>query len=326
MNLLVTGATGFIGLNLVQYLCKLGNPPRVLCRPTSDTSKLINQPIQIVYGDIQDIYSVNQAVSGCDHIFHLAGYARNWANNPAIFYKVNVAGTRNILKAASKEKVKKVVVTSTSMTLGPSRGNPQTETSDRMDDFFCDYERSKFYTEQLVMDFVKDGLPVVLVNPTRVFGPGLITEGNTVTRMIKLYLKRKRWLILDNGSAIGNYAFVEDVVHGHWLAMQKGQPGEKYVLGGESLSYNEFFNILAELSGRHYRMIHVPFLLALIFSKVEMALAKSIGIYPLITPDWVRVFVRDWDFSSEKAQKELDYKITPFREALQKTLIWIHKK
>lgn len=326
MNLLVTGATGFIGQNLVRYICRQGYRLRVFCRPTSDVSGLLNQPVRIAYGDIQDPSSVDQAAGGCDYIFHLAGYARNWARDPEVFYRVNVAGTRNVLQAARKAKVKKVVVTSTSMTLGPSRDKPQAETSDRMGDFFCDYERTKFYAEQLVADFVKDGLPVVLVHPTRVFGPGLITEGNTVTRMIQLYLKRKWRLILGDGSAVGNYAFVEDVVQGHWLALQKGQPGEKYVLGGESLSYNAFFDILAELSHRHYRMVHVPLWMALVFSKVEIALARTIGIYPLITPDWVRVFVRDWDFSSEKAQKELGYRITPFREALQKTLAWINQK
>ena len=131
-------------------------------------------------------------------------------------------------------------------------------------------------------------------------------------------------MILADGRAVGNYAFVEDVVRGHWLALQKGQPGEKYILGGESLSYNQFFEILAEFSGRYYRLIHVPVWMALAFSRIEGLLANGLGLYPLITPQWVRVFIKDWDFTSRKAEKELGYRITPFREAMRKTLNWIN--
>lgn len=321
----MTGATGFIGSNLVQFLCTQGCKVRALSRPTSNISKLLQKPVQIYYGDICDFSSVEQAVEGCDFVFHLAGYARNWAKDPRIFHYVNVTGTKNVLESSKKANVKKVVMTSTSMTFGPSESGPRNEYGKRTKDFFCDYDRTKFYAEQLVTDFVKNGLPVVIVHPTRVFGPGLITEGNSVTRMIQLYLKRKWRLILADGSAVGNYAFVEDVVRGHWLALGRGRPGEKYILGGKNLTYNRFFEILAELSDRHYKMIHVPFWLAIAFSKVEIFLAKRFGIYPLITPQWVRVFVEDWDFSSDNAQRELGYMMTPFREALQKTLDWIDR-
>lgn len=327
MKLLVTGATGFIGSNLIKFLCSQTDSIRALCRPTSNISQLLDKPIQICWGDILDLSSVERAVDGCDYVFHLAGYASNWAKNPQKFYEVNTAGTKNVLIASKKTNVKKVVVTSTSMTFGPSEGEPQDEYGQRTEDFFCDYERSKFYTEQLAADFVQNGLSVVLVHPTRVFGPGLISEGNSVTKMVKLYLMGKWRLILADGTSVGNYAFVEDVVRGHWLALQRGHPGEKYILGGENLTYNMFFELLADISRRHYRMIHVPLWSALAFSNLEVFLAKSFGIYPLITPQWVRIFSADWDFSSEKAQTELGYKITPFREALRKTLVWInHKK
>jgi nucleoside-diphosphate-sugar epimerase len=322
---LVTGATGFIGSNLVRYLCSQDYDVRAMVRATSDISELEDLPVDICHGEVRDPSLVQKAVKGCDFVFHLAGYAKSWARDCKIFQEVNVIGTENVLNACRRADVKKVVMTSTSMTFGPSDGETRNESGKRTENFFCDYERTKFYAEQLAERFVKAGLPIVIVHPTRVFGPGLLSEANSVTRMIQLYLKRKWRLILADGNAVGNYAFIEDVVLGHWLALQKGRPGEKYILGGESLTYNRFFEILAKLSDRHYRMIHVPAWMALAFSRIEDLLAHGIGIYPLITPQWVRIFIKDWDFTSRKAEKELGYRITPFEEALRKTLNWIDR-
>jgi nucleoside-diphosphate-sugar epimerase len=322
-KVLVTGATGFIGARLTHFLCSQGLEVRALCRSTSDISVFSNNPVQIFWGDVVDLPSVERAVDGCDYVFHLAGYAKNWAKNPRTFYEVNVIGTENVMIASKKAKVKKVVLTSSCVTFGISNSKPKKESDLRTADFYCDYERTKFYAEQLVSDYVRSGLPVVIVNPTRVFGPGLLTEANSVTKMIQQYLQGKWRLILADGHALGNYVFVEDIIRGHWLALKQGRPGKKYILGGENLSLNMFFRLLEEVSSRHYRMIHVPLWIALAFSKVAILLAKWFGLYPLITPDWVRVFVADWAFSSEKAHKELGYSITPFREALHKTLLWL---
>jgi nucleoside-diphosphate-sugar epimerase len=323
---LVTGATGFIGSNLVRYLCSQDHEVRAMVRATSNLSELEDLPVDICYSDVRDPFLVQKAVKGCDFVFHLAGYTKSWARDSKVFHEVNVKGTENVLHACRRADVKKVVMTSTSMTFGPSEGEPRNESGKRTEDFFCDYERTKFHAEKLAERFVKAGLPVVIVHPTRVFGPGLISEANSVTRMIQLYLKRKWRLILADGNAVGNYAFIEDIVRGHWLALQKGRPGEKYILGGESLTYNRFFEVLAELSDRHYRMIHVPAWMALAFSRIEDLLAHVLGIYPLITSQWVRIFIKDWDFTSRKAEKELGYRITPFEEALRKTLNWIDGK
>ena len=323
MKVLVTGATGFIGANLVRFLSSQGYAVRTLCRTTSDISVFSDNLVQVCWGDVLNLSGLERAADGCDYVFHLAGYARNWARNPLTFFEVNVTGTKNVLDAAKKAQVKKVVICSTSMTFGPSKDLPRKESDQRTVDFSCDYERSKCNAEQLAADYVQSGLPVIIVNPTRVFGPGLLTEGNSVTKMIQLYLQGKWRLILADGSAVGNYAFVEDVVRGLWLALQRGHAGEKYILGGENLSYNAFFDLLAEVSKKYYGMIHVPLWLAIAVSSLEALLAKWFGRYPLITPDWVRIFTDDWAFSSEKAQKELGYKITPFREALKKTLVWL---
>lgn len=324
MNTLVTGATGFIGANLVRFLCAQGHDVRVLCRPTSNTTVFDNNSVHICRGDILDFPSVERAVKGCEYVFHLAGYAKNWAKRPETFLDVNVTGTTNVLEASRIADVRKVVFTSSCMTLGPSARIPTTESQARTADFFCEYERTKFYAEDAVAEYVQKGIPVVIVNPTRLFGPGLLTEGNFVTSMIRSYV-HGRWRVnLSDGSAIGNYAFVEDVVRGHWLALQHGQPGGRYILGGENLSLNEFFAILADVSRKRYRMIHAPSWIVMASSTWQVLLARWFGIHPLFTPDWVRVMMHDWAFSSEKAKRELGLKITPFREGLRQTLEWLN--
>jgi farnesol dehydrogenase len=323
MCILLTGATGFIGTHLVRFLVARGEAVRVLCRPTADLTSLTDRKVEIFWGDILNVASVERAISGCDRVFHLAGYARNWDKDPHTFVTVNVRGLKNVLEAALKVAVKKVVFTSSSVTFGPSNPMVVTESVTRTAEFFTEYEHSKFLAEESVRHYLQAGLNVVIVNPTRVFGPGLLNEGNSVTMMIQLYLQGKWRLVLGDGRGMGNYAFVHDVVKGHVAAMERGAMGEKYLLGGENVSYNEFFEMLAELSKRKYRLFHVPPSLALAVSQLEKFRAEWFGHYPLITPGWVRTFLADWAFSCAKAERDLGYKITLLREALDSTVKWL---
>ena len=191
MKVLVTGSTGFIGIHLVHFLHKKGISVQILCRKTSDIEALNDLPIQIIHGDVLDYPSVEKAVDGCDSVFHLAGYAKNWARDSKIFFDVNVGGTKNILDAAKKAGVKKVIVTSTCMTFGPSAKTAKKECDEREESFFCAYEKAKSDCESLASEYVDLGLPVVTVNPTRVFGPGLLNEANSVTKMIDKYVQGK---------------------------------------------------------------------------------------------------------------------------------------
>lgn len=274
MKVLITGATGFIGSSLIRFLCSQGVTVRALCRPTSDISVFSDNPVQVSWGDVVNLPSVERAIQGCDYVFHLAGYAKNWAKNSRTFSEVNVTGTENVLKASRDFKVKKVVVTSTYLTFSPSGEEPTKESDPRTVDFFGDYDRSKFYAEKLVNDYIQSGLSVVIVNPTRVFGPGLLSEGNSVTKMIQLYLQGKWRLILGDGSAVGNYVFIDDLVRGYWLTLKHRRPGEKYILGGKNLTYNAFLELLADISKRHFRMFHVPVWLALAFSNSSILLVE----------------------------------------------------
>lgn len=319
----MTGATGFIGASLVRHLVAQNLSVRVLCRPTSRKDVISDIPVHFYTGDIQDPNCLREAASGCDCVFHLAGHTKNWARDSKTSYDINVQGTHNILEACRQAHVKRVVLTSSSVTFGPSHRDPVDENHHRTEDFFTDYERYKFLAEQLISKYISSDFSVVTVNPTRVFGPGLLTEANAVTKMIQLYFQGKWRIILGDGRSVGNYAYVEDVVQGLWLALLEGRSGEKYILGGENLSYNDFFKTLADVCGKSRLMLHIPYWMALAVSHIESTKARLLGLYPLITPPWVRTFLADWAFSSEKARRELGYRITPFRTALKKTVDWL---
>ena len=323
MSIFLTGATGFIGRRLVEELIKQEEEVHILCRPTSDISGLDDSHITTFSGDVTNIESVSNAMQGCDRVYHLAALAKNWAPNPDIFDRINVTGTNNILSIAEKLSVEKVVITSTSMTLKSSDEDPVNESDGRAEHILTDYARSKARSEDSAMKFCERGLKVVFVNPTRVFGPGLMTEGNSATLMIQLYMQGKWRYVLGDGNAVGNYGFVDDIVAGHIQAMQHGRSGELYTLGGENLSFNKFFEILAELSEVKHHLFNIPLSLIQLVSNLEITRAKLFRGYPLITPEWVEVFSKNWAFSCAKAEKELEYKITPFREALSHTINWI---
>jgi len=325
MSVLITGATGFIGNRLAKVLALRGESVRVLCRPTADVRLFVESNIRICRGDILDAASLEKAIDGCDRVFQLAAYARNWAKNPRTFIDINVGGLKNVLDAAQRASVKKVVFTSSALTLGPSNAGPVNESLVRTAGFFTEYEHSKFVAEQEVLQYVRDGLHVVIVNPSRVFGPGLLNEGNSVTKMIRWYLEGKWRFILGDGNAVGNYAFVDDVVQGHLLAMEYGRAGERYILGGDNVSFNKFFDLISEIAGRRYRLFHVPASVALTISTIEKLRAEWLRHYPLITPGWVKIFINDWGCSTEKTERELGYTPTPLREALEKTIAWLQE-
>ncbi len=186
-----------------------------------------------------------------------------------------------------------------------------------------DYETTKQECEHLCFEFCNKGLDVVIVNPPRVFGPGFLSKSNSVTLLIKKYIKGTWRIIPGTGKQIGNYAYIGDVVNGHILAMENGTPGEKYILGGTNISYNDFFELLAEVSGKKYKLFHLPFPIMLRVSKFELFMAETFGKPPLITPPWIKRYLQNRLLSSQKAVNELNYTITPLDEAIAKTIKWL---
>lgn len=323
MKILVTGARGFIGGEVVSQLLRRGDRVRAMYRGTPAATHPLSPNFEAVSGDLADVLSLDRAVCSCDAIIHLAAHARNWARDPGIFEEVNVLGTERLLDIALKRGIRSVVVTSSVLTLGPSNGRVLDESRPREIPPFTDYERTKLASEKIVEGFVRKGLRAVIVNPTRVFGPGPLTEGNSLTKMIKLYLEGKWHLILGTGESVGNYSFVSDVARGHLLALERGRAGEKYILGGHNLTFNEFFRIVDSVTGRPHLLVHLPAPVAYTFSRAEEIRARVFRSYPLITPGWVRTLLSNASYTSAKAEAELGYFVTPFVAALERTLWWL---
>ena len=331
----VTGAAGFVGTRLVQALVERGCAVRALIHRTEpaappgftwgENNPFAGDRLELVRGDVTDRGSLERGMAGCTHLFHVAAYAKNWAPDPKVFAQQNIEGTRNVLSVARQLGVRRAVCTSTILTLGPTRpGEVGDEDMPRTTGrYFTEYEATKAAAEREVLAMAAEGLPAVVVNPARVYGPGHLTEGNALSRLIDQYDRGRMPLLLNRGVNVGNYVLVDDVVAGHLLAMDRGRPGERYILGGENASLKEFLRTVDRVSGK--RHIHVPILgvSPLAFAWLQKKRAEWFGVYPTITPGWVRTFLVDWAYRSDKAQRELGYAPTPLEQGIRITYEWL---
>ncbi len=328
MNCFVTGANGFIGMRLVESLSADGHTVRCLVRSQEKFRSLSHLPdVTAVLGDIEDSAVLNDGLAGCDTVFHLAAFAKPWSKDKSLPHRINVTGTENMLKASLAAGVKRFVFTSSAAVIGPSPGvEPIDEDFPRTVPWFNEYEETKAEAEELVRSYNRDGLETIIVNPPRVYGPGPINESNSVTRMIKLYALGKWHIVPGDGTCIGSYVLVNDVVSGHILAARRGRPGQRYALGGENLTFEQFFEILAEVTGKRPWLIHLPVRFMITAAKIMEWQASVTGIAPLLTASWVKKYLNHWSLSSNKAVKELGYGFTPFREGVKVTLEWLKKE
>jgi len=323
MKVFVSGATGFIGIQLVKRLREEGHEVHALYRSESKAELIRHPDVKLFKGDILDQASLERALEGCEEAYHTAAFAGVWAKDPTLVYRLNVNGALNVIEAAGRQGIRRLVLTSTAGVLGPSQKDAVHESSPAPASFFTEYERSKSKLEQQLLGRSDTNPEVVLVNPTRVYGPGYLSESNGVTKMIKQYVKGKWRLIPGNGKSSGNYVFVEDVVTGHLLAMHKGKPGERYILGGENISYIQLFTLVREASGARKKLFKVPLWIMLAVAGFMKGISILTGRPPLIVPGLVRKFNHNWIVSSDKAIRDLGYQPIDARTGIQLTLQWI---
>ncbi len=323
MKVFVSGATGFIGIQLVKRLVEEGNNVHALFRSEFKADLIRHPDVTLFKGDILDKPSLDRAMEGCDVAYHTAAFAGVWAKDPEMVHRLNVDGALKVIEAAGHQGVRRVVVTSTAGILGPSEKEAVHESSPAPPSFFTDYEASKFRLEQQLLGRTETDPEVVIVNPTRVYGPGYLSESNGVTKMIKQYVEGNWRLIPGDGNSLGNYVFVEDVVTGHLLAMKEGKPGERYVLGGENISYNQLFALVREASGVRKRLFKIPLWIMLAAAGLMKCVSKVTGRPPLIVPNLVRKFNHNWIVSSQKATDDLGYHPINARTGIKQTVQWI---
>lgn len=326
MRIFISGATGFIGSKLALKLAETGNIVHALYRDDQKAA-IINHPNIVLFkGDILNYNSIEAAMEGCEQAFHAAAYAKVWQKDHMQIYRQNIEGSMNVARAAIRAGVRKMAFTSTGGVLGYAKNGCNCDESTTLpDQYFIDYECSKRIMEESLLTLASGGIDLVIVSPTRVYGPGVLSESNGITRIMQKYLKGSWRIIPGDGKSVGNYVFIDDVVNGHIKAMNDGRPGEKYVLGGVNLTYDEFFSQLAEITSLKYSMMHLPVPVSEFAAGIMLAVAKVTGTSPLITPALIRKYYHNWNVSSEKAIKELNYNPVNFRTGGALTVEWLKR-
>lgn len=321
MTTLLTGATGFVGSAVLRQLKAAGHDVRALVRPSSRVENLEGYAVDIVRGDLADAELLESALAGCDALFHVAADYRLWAADPAEIYRSNVDGTRNIMLAAARAGVRRIVYTSSVATLGvDDDGTPADEThTARLDDMIGHYKRSKFLAEREVLAMVRENsLPVIVVNPSAPVGPRDIKPTPT-GRMILDAARGRMPAYVETGL---NIVHVDDVAAGHLLACERGTPGERYILGGENLSLQRILAEVAALCGRRPPRVRLPHGLAMSIAVLAQAWARLAGRAPAVSLDGVRMARKPMYFSSEKAARTLGYASRPAVLAIRDAVEW----
>lgn len=316
--ILVTGATGFIGSYLLPRLLDGDTPVRVLVRNPQLLPAVLRPRLSICVGDIRDPEAVRRAVEGADIVLHLAACARAWMRDRDAYRAINVDAVRSLLDACTRCEVRRVVHVSTILTLPPFRPALHVGRAARP----SPYERTKAEGEQLVESFAAAGSHAVIVHPTRVFGPGALTDANAVTRAVLLYLHGRLRVRLADGGALANYVYVDDVAEGIVLAAQRGRRGAHYVLGGDNVAFTEFLDLVAELGHKRRHTVPLPAPLALGVARVAETWGRLGGIAP-ITPRFVRAFLEDRRADVTPARQDLGYQPRSLREGLATTIAWL---
>ena len=314
MRALVTGAAGFIGAHVATALADAGAAVRALDRGFPDGA--LPGAIEQVTGDILDPEAIVRAIAGCDAIFHLAAVYSYARADEALMETVNVGGTRALLDAAARAAPRaRVIHTSSCATCGPVPGRPATEQDAPPPwELAVPYKRTKLEGERLALAAARDGLDVVVVNPTTPVGPG--DRRPTPTGKMVADVARGQARAYLAGGAL-NVVAVEDVAAGHLLAHERGRAGERYLLGGENLTMREVFGTVAAAAGRPAPRVAIPWRLAYLVARGADAAMRAVGREPsLLVLDEVRLARLPMTFDDAKARRELGHRSRPAREAL----------
>jgi dihydroflavonol-4-reductase len=323
VSCLVTGANGFVGSHLTRALLQLGDQVRILVRPQSDLRAVQGLPVEIVYGDLRDPGSLEAAVRGMRRVFHAAADYRLWASHPQEIYDSNVGGTQNILQAALRAGVERFIYTSSVATLAVDRptGLPSEQTEARLEEMIGHYKRSKFLAEQEAFRAAREGLPVIIVNPSTPVGPG-DWKPTPTGRIILDFLNGRMPAYIQTGL---NLVPVEDVAIGHCLAAERGRPGERYILGARNLLLKEILDILAGITGLPSPRLRLPHAVALAAGHADQLLARVLNRPPRIPLEGVRMAGHLMFVDASRAQRELGFEPGSVESALERAVTWFQE-
>jgi dihydroflavonol-4-reductase len=321
MQAFVTGATGFLGSHVARVLCEKGATLRLLVRATSNLKNLHGLHAETVTGDLRDPGSLERAMAGCDTVFHVAADYRLWVRDPQEIYLSNVEGTRALLQAARKNNVRRLVYTSSVATIGfKTNGSLADEDSPvSVSDMIGHYKRSKFMAEQVALEAGRSGMHVVTVNPTTPVGEGDVKPTPT-GRIVLDFLKRKFPAYVETGL---NLVDVRECARGHVAALERGQPGHRYILGGENLTLKQILDKLGDITGLPSPKIKLPYIFAFATGVIDETITgRMLNKEPRATIDAVRMGKKMMFATSGKAERELGWRIVPVNDALARAVDW----
>ena len=327
MKIFTTGITGYLGSKLAISLAKEGHIVQALVRDLNSASLPKHEHIIPFKGDLQNKDSIHRAMSGCSIVLHLAGYTNIRCKKVDPFYNVNVTGTSNVLKAAKELKVKKFIYTSSVSVFGASfPGTLITENQPRMFSYESDYELTKAMAENLVKEYHQKGLPGIILNLSRIYGPGIDCYSNGINKLFNIILKNKFLLVPSKTKAIANYVYIDDVVKAIKLALVHTHGGEQYIIGGENATYERLFHLMFAKAGIQKKVFNINYG----FLKELCGIISIFSLFkkydPSLCPRILDFLFTDRAASSKKAQKELGYRYTSLEEGLGYTYQFIKNK
>ena len=321
MNDFVTGATGFVGHHVAKALAAEGADLQLLTRKSSNLANLEGIPGETVVGDLSDPSSLRSALQGCDAVVHVAADYRLWIPDPAAMYRANVDGTRELLRMAREAQVKRFVYTSSVATVrfftNGIVSNEDTPVS--LKDMVGHYKRSKFLAEQEGIKAAQSGQQVIILNPTTPIGPN-DRKPTPTGRIFVDFLNRKFPAYVDTGL---NLVDVSEVARAHVLALTKGTPGRRYILGGENLTLKQILDKMSAITGIPSPTVKIPFAVAATYAFFEELITGRIrGREPRATLEEVRMGRKKMYASSARAQQELGFRILPVYPAMRAAIDW----
>jgi dihydroflavonol-4-reductase len=320
MKVFITGATGFVGANLVRALLASGYQVRALVRPGADTRNIAGLRVEQVEGDLSDKQRLTSAMKGCQALFHVAAHYSLWRADANAIYRSNIEGTRNVLEAAETAGVERVVYTSSVAALGvppPGRvANEQTQT--KLEELVSDYKKSKFLAEQEALRRARAGQHIVIVNPTTPIGPYDIKPTPT-GQIVLRFLNRQMPAYVNTGL---NLIDVEDVARGHVLALERGKPAERYILGNRNITLKQMLDILSQITGHPSPRVRLPHLIPLVAAYIDEGLFARLGKRPSISIYSVQMSRHAMYYDSSKAVRELGLPQSQIEVALEKAVRW----
>ena len=316
-SVLVTGGTGFLGGAIVERLLADGQRVKALARSEGSARTLRESGAELVRGDVLDLGALASAMDGCDVVYHAAGANAFCVRDPSPMFEVNVQGSQNVVRAAARAEVKRLVYTSSAATLGENKGTVGNEQSPHRGWFLSEYERSKFEAERAVFEAADEtGVEVVCLNPASVQGPGRATGS---TKLLLDYLNGRLKAVVDSTLSLVDIA---DCTTGHLLAASRGRAGERYVLSGATLTVREGLALLGRVAGVEPPLRTVRPSIAMAVATAAEAVAWIRRDTPRICRELARTLTHGHAYDGSKAANELGLRYTPIEETLRRTIDW----